>query len=400
MSLNTIMLVDDEPRLLAGIRRRLSGDFDIVTFERGADAIEYLSKPNDVKVIVADMQMPEMNGIELLKNVSEIAPKVRRLMLTGNSDQETAMAAINEGKVFRFIRKPCETAELKTIIDQAIEDYEFQTSDLGGLVEAAPAVPEKSEVQTNFLSVMNDELRTPLSQIITMSEVINRDAVTLDPQKLSGFLKEINKSGVYALRQVDRILEYTRLQSESAEVAETHQCDIVDVFNKAILAAKRDASEKLITFSIESLRKKASISAPRRSVELMVKELLDNAVKFSPFGGHVSVMMKYDKDRVAARISDDGTGLTTEFTETWKTQMQTPFQSQESDLKRPHSGLGLGLSLVRSISQKYDIHFDLKPMNSAGTAAVLVFNRAPIVPLAAETEPNLEEPTADIRLAS
>jgi len=259
---------------------------------------------------------------------------VRRLMLTGNSDQETAMAAINEGKVFRFIRKPCETAELKTIINQAIEDYEFQASDLGGLVGAAP---EKSEVQTNFLSVMNDELRTPLSQIITMSEVINRDAVTLDPQKLSGFLKQINKSGVYALRQVDRILEYTRLQSESAEAAETHQCDIVDVFNKAILAAKRDAGDKLMTFSIESLRKKASISAPRRSIELMVKELLDNAVKFSPFGGHVSVMMKYDKDRVAARISDDGTGFTTEFAETWKTQMQTPFQSQDSDLKRSHS---------------------------------------------------------------
>jgi len=151
MPLNTIVLVDDEPRLLAGIRRRLSNDFNIVTFERGAEAIDYLSAPNDAKVIIADMQMPEMNGIELLKAVKDIAPNIRRLMLTGNSDQETAMAAINEGKVFRFIRKPCETDELITIINQALEDYNFQKADVGGLIESSQASETAVNIQKNFL---------------------------------------------------------------------------------------------------------------------------------------------------------------------------------------------------------------------------------------------------------
>lgn len=401
---NTIMFVDDEPRLLSGIRRRLSSDYTVVTFESGTEALAYLAEPNDVSVIVADMQMPEMNGVELLKKVADLAPDIRRLMLTGNSDQETAMAAINEGKVFRFIRKPCETAELKTIINQVIEDYEFQKTDLEQLTAASDAEEKPVNVQKNFLSVMNHELRTPLSQIITMSEIINRDAVKLDPNKLSNFLTQINKSGAFALRQVDRILEYTRLQSEETKVSgaekETHNCDIVEIFKKEIAAATREAGDKLITFSLESVRKKANIAAPRLSVELMVRELLDNAVKFSPFGGHISVMLKYDKTRVAARISDGGVGISPALADALENGSVCPFQTQEKDHKVSHEGLGLGLSLVQAIAQKYETAFDLKSTNSGGAAAILVFNRAAIQPMAVTPESAKETPQEDLRLAS
>lgn len=393
---NTIMFVDDEPRLLSGIRRRLSSDFDIVTFESGIEALAYLAEPNNVSVIVADMQMPEMNGVELLKKVADLAPDIRRLMLTGNSDQETAMAAINEGKVYRFIRKPCETSELKTIINQAIEDYDFQKTDLEALAKTPTSDEKPDNVQKNFLSVMNHELRTPLSQIITMSEVINRDAVKLDPIKLSKFLEQINKSGVFALRQVDRILEYTRLQSEEHKDTGVHSCDIVDIFNKEISAARREAGDKLMTFSLESVRKKANIAAPRLSAELLVRELIQNAVKFSPFGGHVSVMLKYDKERVAARITNGGDGLSPELLDALANGAACPFQTQEKDHKAAYQGLGLGLSLVRTIAQKYDAVFDLQSTHSGGAAAFIVFKRPVIAPQTVTANPT----ETDIRLAS
>lgn len=399
MPLNTIMLVDDEPRLLAGIRRRLSSDFDIVTFERGADAIDYLSQPNDVKVIVADMQMPEMNGIELLKKVQDISPDIRRLMLTGNSDQETAMSAINEGRVFRFIRKPCETSELKIIINQAIEDYEFQKADLAGLVKPEASAPEAVQLQHNFLSVMNDELRTPLSQIITMSEVLNRDAVALEPQKLSGFLTQINKSAEFALSQVDRILEFTRLQSPAVKNENLESSDIVAVFHKVVNSFKAEANEKLVTFSIESLRKTADVLVPAHSVELMLRELVQNALKFSPFGGHISIMLRYDKDRVAARITDGGPGLSKDFSQALSASVSAPFKAENSELTRAHPGLGLGLSLVRSVSEKYDVLFDLQSMRSGGSAAVLIFKRAPLPPASIEA-PSSQTSEENLRLAS
>ena len=386
MPLNTIVLVDDEPRLLAGIRRRLSNDFNIVTFERGAEAIDYLSAPNDAKVIIADMQMPEMNGIELLKAVKDIAPNIRRLMLTGNSDQETAMAAINEGKVFRFIRKPCETDELITIINQALEDYNFQKADVGGLIESSQASETAVNIQKNFLSVISEELRTPLSQIITISEVVNRDSVKLDPQKLSSFLTQINKSGRFALQQVDRILEHTRLQSESDEAAENSRCDIIEVFNKVIASAKPQANEKLITLSFESLRKTVEVNAPHHSSHLMIKEIIENAVKFSPFGGHVSVIVKCDKDSVAARISNGGDSSITDYSTWLKDMSAAPFNIEDMSLDRSHNGYGLGLSIVHAISQKYGIGLDFKPVYGGGAAVVIVFKRERSLPASVLTE--------------
>ena len=128
-----VLLVDDEERLLSALRRRLSGDFDILTAVSGGKALELIAAEPSIAVVVADMQMPEMNGIELLKLIRERAPAIRRLMLTGNADQETAVAAINEGKVMRFLRKPCEIEDLKTALNQALADYEFQ---------ASPSIPQ------------------------------------------------------------------------------------------------------------------------------------------------------------------------------------------------------------------------------------------------------------------
>lgn len=376
MPLNTIVIVDDEPRLLAGIRRRLSNNFNIVTFERGAEAIAFLKSPNDAKVIIADMQMPEMNGIQMLKIVKDIAPNIRRLMLTGNSDQETAMAAINEGEVFRFIRKPCETDKLITIINQALEDYSFQETDLGRLIEPPQAAESAVNIQKSFLSVISDELRTPLSQIITMSEVLNRDAVKLDPEKLSSFLTQMNKTGLSALQQVDRILEYTHLQTETPEAVSNSRCDIVEVFNKAISSAKSQANEKLITISLESLRKKADVRAPHHSSHLMVKEIIENAVKFSPFGGHISVIIKCDKDSVAVRVSNGGDSSIAEQSAWLKDMSASPFSLENMSLDRARKGIGLGLSIIHAISQKYGIGLNFKPVYGGGAAVVIVFKRA------------------------
>ena len=127
-ALDRVLLVDDEPRLLSSLRRRLSSAFTILTAEGGREALELLAREEDVKVIVADMQMPKMNGIELLKIVKREHPSIRRIMLTGNSDQETAIAAINEGEVMRFLRKPCDANELAVILRQAIDEFEFEAS--------------------------------------------------------------------------------------------------------------------------------------------------------------------------------------------------------------------------------------------------------------------------------
>src|SRR5437870_3422629 len=97
-----ILCVDDEPNVLAGFVRHLRKEFDIETALGGEAGLETLGAKGPFGVVVSDMRMPGMSGTEFLQRARERAPATVRMMLTGNNDQQTAIAAVNEGSIFRF----------------------------------------------------------------------------------------------------------------------------------------------------------------------------------------------------------------------------------------------------------------------------------------------------------
>jgi two-component system response regulator HupR/HoxA len=114
----TVLFVDDEERVLGSLRRGLLDEPYNTLFAN--------SGKEEVHVIVTDMRMPEMGGLELLKIVKEDYPHIIRMVLSGYVDRDTLLAAINQGDIFRFIPKPLKSnEELRTIIRQAIEFYEL-----------------------------------------------------------------------------------------------------------------------------------------------------------------------------------------------------------------------------------------------------------------------------------
>ncbi len=119
----TILFVDDEPNVLNGIRRQFYRKYDMEFAVNGHDAISLFSSQQKFAVVVSDMRMPEMDGIELLSRIKAQSPNTVRVMLTGNSDQYTAMQAINEGSIFRFITKPCSPDNMASILDAALDQY-------------------------------------------------------------------------------------------------------------------------------------------------------------------------------------------------------------------------------------------------------------------------------------
>ena len=129
MSKARVLLVDDEPNVLNGVRRSLRGDFDVHTALSGAEALRLLEEGEPFGVIVSDCRMPGMDGIELLQRVSEVSPLSVRVMLTGNMDQETAVKAVNAGEVFKFLNKPCEVDALKQVVALAARQYELVTAE-------------------------------------------------------------------------------------------------------------------------------------------------------------------------------------------------------------------------------------------------------------------------------
>ncbi len=115
-----MLCVDDEPNILSSLRRMLSLEgFEVFTADSGAQALELLAK-DTVNVIISDMQMPGMHGVELLEKVRQQWPHTMRLMLTGASDMSGAIEAINQGAIYRYIAKPWNDEELLSTIRAAI----------------------------------------------------------------------------------------------------------------------------------------------------------------------------------------------------------------------------------------------------------------------------------------
>ena len=124
-----VLLVDDESNVLEAFSRVLRGRFLVGTAESGAQALVMLEHQGPFAVIVSDMRMPGMDGVQLLSEVWERYPDTVRIMLTGNADQQTAADAVNQGAIFRFLTKPCDHELLAKTIHQAIRQHELITAE-------------------------------------------------------------------------------------------------------------------------------------------------------------------------------------------------------------------------------------------------------------------------------
>lgn len=120
-----VLLVDDEANVLEAYRRNLRNQFVITTALSGAEGLSALQSQGPFAVIVSDMRMPEMDGVEFLVNAKKIAPETVRIMLTGNADQQTAVDAVNKGDVFKFLNKPCSPEDMSAALESAVTQYQL-----------------------------------------------------------------------------------------------------------------------------------------------------------------------------------------------------------------------------------------------------------------------------------
>src|SRR6266700_2888600 len=116
-----VLCVDDESNVLEAYQRNLRKRFTIDTALGGEPALALIASQGPYAVIVTDMQMPGMDGVEFLMRVRQKAPDTVRLMLTGNADQKTAVEAVNKGHVFSFLSKPCPAESLEAALENALQ---------------------------------------------------------------------------------------------------------------------------------------------------------------------------------------------------------------------------------------------------------------------------------------
>lgn len=127
--MDRILYVDDDLGILEAVKRQYRKTFDIVTGQEGATGLEVLQREGPFAVVLSDLRMPGMDGVQFLSRVRELSPDTVRIMLTGNADLDAAVHAVNEGNIFRFLTKPCPSEMLAKAIQAGIDQYRLVTAE-------------------------------------------------------------------------------------------------------------------------------------------------------------------------------------------------------------------------------------------------------------------------------
>lgn len=152
MANRKILCVDDDERILRGILRQQSEDFDVSIAIGPVEALELIKQEGPFAVVVSDMRMPEMNGVQLLSKIREVSPDTVRIILTGFAELESTIQAVNQGHIFRFLSKPCSQADFAAALESGLRQY--------ALVEAERELVEGTlhgsvKVLSEVLSLVN-----------------------------------------------------------------------------------------------------------------------------------------------------------------------------------------------------------------------------------------------------
>lgn len=353
-----VLLVDDEPDMLFAMSRRLVRKFDVTLAMSANDALDKMEASEPFSVVVSDMHMPGADGLELLEKVREREPSTSRIMLTGCSDPDTAVDAVNQAGIFRFIRKPCTGDELSQAVMQGVVESRRRRD----MLEAASRSENTTRYTAELFANLSHELRTPLNHIIGFAELLDdglpNGALTHD------YAKAIRQSGQALHRAVTGLLDFGatslghyKLKRELTSLAALAD-DCVQFVEPLCL-------ENNLRLMIDVDRGEPDVFVDKDALKLALFNLLSNAVKYNQDGGSVLLSFGHDPHgNVKFLVADDGIGIPPENID----KVLDPFCRGETASLGNRGGLGIGLPLARALTELHGGRLQLESCLVKGTA--------------------------------
>lgn len=364
---HSILCVDDEIDNVDALERLFRKKYKVLKATSGEEALRHLAT-NQVSVIISDQRMPHMTGVELLAESIKNHPDAIRILLTGYTDIDSVIAAINNGHVYRYVTKPWDPIDLSNTIDKAIERFELGKE----LVEKNRALQAAlDELQTldqaknQFMVLVNHELKTPLTSMLSFTDLLSETKLDLD-QKL--FVTRIKTAALRLQEMINDSLEFIsaetsqmRLDVRPAPTSKLFgEASIPDIIQSA--AANRQVR---FEFAIEN----QSVNCDEKLIRNVFRRLLHNAAKFADHGSEVRVTGRSKPDG-QYELSVSNSGLPID--EKRISQLLKPFTLNENTMNHT-AGTGLGLSICSamlklhstplrftSVDRRITVSFDLK----------------------------------------
>ncbi len=234
----------------------------------------------------------------------------------------------------------------------------------GDVERARREAQRANRTMSEFLANMSHELRTPLNAIIGFSEVLMLETLgPLDNPRYREYVQDINSSGTHLLSIINDVLDVSKIEAGKMDLHE-QELVVERSIQRALRLVAEQAQQRNITLGARVPDDLPGLRADDLKLQQVLLNLLSNAVKFTPDGGHVEVSASADAEAgLTIAVADNGIGIS----ETDLPRVILPFQQVESGLSRNYEGTGLGLPLVKSLTELHGGRFEMESRLGQGT---------------------------------
>lgn len=350
-----ILVVEDDNHLLSGIREILEiENYRVLTASNGQDGLTVLhSDPNNPPdLIVSDIMMPLLDGFEFLEQVraDDRWVTIPFIFLTALGEREDKFKGRDLGADV-YLTKPFDAANLLSAVKSTLKRHQELMR-----VRQQQTAQAVSDHKRKMITILNHELRTPLTLVVAYSDMLR----TFDPNNLSKananemveFLQGVNSGAGRLQRLIENFITVVELDSGDAQKTFNFRKQPITDLTFAVYEAVRQvelAEKRPRNFEIDIPAGLPTIQSDQQYLTIALRELLDNAAKFSADGDNIKLSAHHVDDMLEIHIQDCGRGIIVDELE----NIWDPFYQIDRDTFEDQ-GSGSGLAIVDSIVAMHD----------------------------------------------
>jgi two-component system sensor histidine kinase/response regulator len=360
-----ILIIDDEEGNVYFLKRVFTGEgYKTFTAMNGHDALQFLQHTLP-DVILLDIMMPEMTGLEVLEKIkeNEATRDIPVIMVSARTDAKDIKLALDMGAI-EYLRKPVDEIELLARLRTAlrVRNYELE-------------IKENLRAKEEFIRIVAHDLRTPFTSISGFAQLLIED------EKISRFYSEEHKeflnfiltSSSFLVEYFNKLLHWSKIGSEDMKL-EKRISLVKPIIDSTFIVYKFKIQSKNINFTIK-VPDNFSINIDEVYFRQVISNLIGNAVKFTPHGGAITVQFTSEADCCIFSIADTGPGMDEDTIE--KIYSDLPVMSTNGT--DGEKGTGLGLKICNKIITNHGFKMNISSVPGKGTTIGILINNEEVL---------------------
>jgi two-component system sensor histidine kinase/response regulator len=327
-----VLYIDDEEHNLLSFKAGFRKDFEVHTARSALIGLEVLSEHQDIEVVIADQRMPEMTGVEFFERVRTFYPEKIRILLTGYSDIEAVIAAINKGQVYKFIDKPWDQKSITVAIQNAKELYDTRME----LKEKNDSLQKAYDELDKFVYTVSHDMRAPLMSI---NGVIDLASMEIEDEKALEYFQMIRNMSVKLDRFVYQIMDYYK---NSQELSLNDEIWFEEVINDIFDEFQYNPDASGVTFNLD-VNQEEPLYSNMLKVRTVLQNIISNSLRYrrkvEGVESFIRVRTTIEGQMAKIIIEDNGIGIAPD-------KLEKVFEMFYRATDRS-GGSGLGLNIVK-----------------------------------------------------